>query len=161
MKKEICEKTMDKFLELDKNQKIPFKITWHLLRCKECRTQVRLCTIAEKIASKPLNATLPLDNETLMSIMEKVDSKYGENKKIKKVSLVHWIVIGIFMLIALLFYGIQTVSLNSTFFVVPFYLCFAVIVTVYCALFIGSNLDFFVKKFNTLPKSMRKRGFIS
>ena len=47
MKKEKCDRIMDSFLELDKNQKIPFRITWHLLTCKKCRTQVRLCTLAE------------------------------------------------------------------------------------------------------------------
>lgn len=152
MKNEKCAKVMDDFLLLDKNQKLPFRITWHLLTCKKCRTQVRLCTLAEKASSKPLNASLPLDNDTLVAIMAQIDSKYERKvEKIKHVSLRHWIIIGLIMLVAMLFYGIQTVSLNSTVLVIPFYLCFAGIVCVYCALFVGSNLDFFVKLFNTKP----------
>lgn len=153
MKNSKCDKIMDDFLLLDKNQKIPFKITLHLLACKECRTQVRLCSLAEKASAKPLKATLPLDNEELLAIMAKINQKTDENsEKIKHVSLAHWIIIGIIMLVAMLFYGIQTVSLNTTVMVVPFYLCFAGIVCVYCALFVGSNLDFFVKLFDTKPK---------
>ena len=90
--------------------------------------------------------------DTLVAIMAQIDSKYERKaEKIKHVSLRHWIIIGLIMLVAMLFYGIQTVSLNSTVLVIPFYLCFAGIVCVYCALFVGSNLDFFVKLFNTKP----------
>lgn len=153
MKKEKCDKIMDSFLELDKNQKIPFRITWHLLTCKKCRTQVRLCTLAEKASAKPLNASLPLDNQTLISIMNQIDSKYiTKSNKVKHVSFFNWIVIGILMLVALLTYGISTEGLSATIWVVPFYLFFAGTICVYCALFVGSNLDFFVKKFNTIPK---------
>lgn len=153
MNKDKCKEIMDQFLMLDKNQKLPLKITLHLLACKECRTQIRLCSLAEKAASKPLNTNLPLDNTTLVSIMSKIDANYSEApEQIKHVSLAHWIIIGIVMLVAMLFYGIQTVSLNSTIMVVPFYLCFAGIVCVYCALFVGSNLDFFVKLFDTNPQ---------
>ena len=56
------------------------------------------------------------------------------------------------MLVALLTYGISTEGLSATIWVVPFYLFFAGTICVYCALFVGSNLDFFVKKFNTIPK---------
>lgn len=149
MKKEKCKKIMDQFLLLDKNQKIPLKITLHLLGCKECRTQVRLLSLAEKASAKSLNTKLPLNNDTLVSIMSKIKPKTVAPEKIKHVSLAHWIIIGIIMLVAMLVYGVQTVSLNSTFMVVPFYLCFAEIVCVYCALFVGSNLDFFVKLFDT------------
>lgn len=149
MKKEKCKKIMDQFLLLDKNQKIPLKITLHLLGCKECRTQVRLLSLAEKASAKSLNTKLPLNNDTLVSIMSKIKPKTVAPEKIKHESLAHWIIIGIIMLVAMLVYGVQTVSLNSTFMVVPFYLCFAGIVCVYCALFVGSNLDFFVKLFDT------------
>lgn len=152
MSKSKCNEIMDDFLLLDKNQKIPLKITLHLLACKECRTQVRLCSLAEKASAKPLNAKLPLDNDALVSIMSKIDKNYsGNTGKIRHVSLANWIISGVVMLVLMMFYGIQTVSLNSTPMVVPFYLCFAGIVCVYCALFVGSNLDFFVKLFNTKP----------
>lgn len=149
MKKEKCKEIMDQFLLLDKNQKIPLKITLHLLACKECRTQVRLCTLAERASAKSLNEKSPLNNDTLISIMSKISPKTMKQEKVKHVSLVHWIIIGLVMLVAMLFYGIQTVSLNSSIIVLPFYLCFAGIVCVYCALFVGSNLDFFVKLFDT------------
>ena len=116
--------------------------------------------MVEKASSKPLNASLPLDNDTLVAIMAQIDSKYERKaEKIKHVSLRHWIIIGLIMLVAMLFYGIQTVSLNSTVLVIPFYLCFAGIVCVYCALFVGSNLDFFVKLFDT-PRGSAVQGFL-
>ena len=154
MSKSKCNEIMDEFLLLDKNQKLPLKITLHLLACKECRTQVRLCSLAEKASSKPLNAKLPLDNDALVSIMSKIDKNYSEKTgKIRHVSLANWIISGVVMLVLMMFYGLQTGSLNSTVMVVPFYLCFAGIVCVYCALFVGSNLDFFVKLFDTEPKN--------
>ena len=94
MKKEKCNKIMDKFLELDKNQKLPFSVTWHLLCCKKCRSQVRLCSIAEKTVAKPLNTSLPLDNDSLLSIMSQIDGKYKKTpEKIKNELIINNIII--------------------------------------------------------------------
>lgn len=151
-KAEKCIAVMDSFFALDKNQKIPLPVTMHLLACRKCRSQVRLLTMAEKIAAKELKQAEPLDNDILLSIMKKVDPLYAENlaESIPTVSLVKWIIAGSIMIAALLFYGIFNTAQTSSSLTVSFYLFFAAAVTSYCALFIGSNMDFFIKMIDKL-----------
>jgi hypothetical protein len=143
---------MDTFFALDKNQKIPLPVTMHLLACRKCRSQVRLLTMAEKIAAKELKQAEPLDNEILLSIMKKVDPQYAEKlaDSIPTVSMIKWIAAGCIMIGALLFYGIFNTTQTSSPLTVSFYLFFAAAVTAYCAVFIGSNMDFFVKVIDKL-----------
>ena len=42
MKNEKCEKIMDTFLALDKDERLPLSVSLHLLACPHCRSQVRL-----------------------------------------------------------------------------------------------------------------------
>ena len=47
----ICEERMNEFLMLDKNERIPLRVTLHLLKCAKCRSEVRLMTMAERVCS--------------------------------------------------------------------------------------------------------------
>lgn len=155
MRKEKCNEIMDKFLELDKNSHMPLSITLHLLFCKKCRTQVRLCSLAEKVSAEPLNTPFPLDNAMMISIMKKIDPSFVsvEKNPIKPVTMKRWIIAGLVMIIAMLSFGIQTSATTSKLLIAVFYIFFASIVTIYCSLFVGSNMDFFVKKFQTIKAS--------
>ncbi len=126
MKTEKCEKTMDDFMMLDKNERLPIAITLHLLSCKKCRTQVRYLTLAEKYTGEYLRPTAEL--------------------QIKPVSMAKWIVCGIVMIVFMLMFGAFSSKINNQNLITAFYLVFGLIVTAYCAVFMGQNLDFFVKK---------------
>jgi hypothetical protein len=142
---------MDSFFELDKNQVIPLKLTVHLLLCKKCRKSVRLMTIADHVAKKTLEVHTPVTDASLLAIMQKIDPSFTQLKSdtIPHMSLVKWIIAGVILISTILSYGIFGLS-SLRLFQAPLYIFFAVIIAVYCALFIGCNLDFFIKKIETI-----------
>ncbi len=146
-----CEKTMNSFLELDKNERLPLSVTLHLLTCKKCRTEVRMLTLAEKKSSQPFTVSAPFTEQTLLHIMKQVDPTFSPKKwTIHPVTFKRWIFSGVFMILMMLsFRWITGSMLDKTSLMVAFYSVFGSIVTVYCAVFIGSNLDFFIKKIYT------------
>lgn len=132
MKNEICEKTMDAFLALDKYERIPGRVTLHLLACKKCRGQVHYLTLAERYASEPIR-TSPL-REALA------------NMPVNPVSMTKWIVWGVIMILMMVTFGLFLNTTGRTGFAIIFNMIFGILVTVYCAIFVGTNMDFFIKK---------------
>lgn len=132
MKNEICEKTMDDFLALDKYEHIPLKVTLHLLTCKKCRSQVHYLTLAERYASEPIR-TVPL-KEAL------------ENMQVRPVSMTKWIIWGIVMILLMVTFGLFLNRFDKASFAIIFNVIFGILITVYCATFVGTNMDFFIKK---------------
>lgn len=125
-----CDAIMDEFMALDKNEKLPLKVTLHLLNCEKCRTEVRLLTMAEKIAARTM-------------VVSNTDNDFSRDNP---VSLKNWILSGIIMIVFMLSFLILSSSLHSDSLTLAFALVFAFVITAYCALFVGVNLDFFVKK---------------
>ena len=146
--KKTCDDVMDKFLMKDKNELLPLSVILHIIGCKECRTMVRRMTLAEKNARGALVKAVPHDNPTLDAVMQKVSAlELSSGRKPKPVSLGGWIVSGILMIIAMMFFGFYTTpSTASSLLIITFYLLFALAIVVYCIAFVTSNLDFFVKK---------------
>ena len=132
MKNETCEKNMDKFLALDKYERIPLGVTLHFLCCKKCRTQARYLTLAERYTSEPIRET-PVKNML-------------ENIPIKPVSMAKWIISGIIMILMMVVSGILLNKTESPAFAIILNINFGLIITAYCAIFVGTNMDFFIKK---------------
>lgn len=126
----LCEQVMNRFLELDKGERLPFSVTLHLLRCKQCRTQVRLLSIAERVASRRQPARKP--------------GVY------KPVTLTNWVIGGTLMVLCMLAFALTADAYGDEMLWTAFALVFAFCVTGYCALFVGCNMDFFVKKIQRL-----------
>lgn len=145
-----CTQIMNQFLELDKNQRIPLKLTLHLLLCKKCRTQVRMLTKAEKIASEPLKVQVPLTDNSIEAVLRQINPQYDYEESKSPISLGRWIVSGAAMVCLMLLFGILTRGSSSQALLISFYLLFAGVVTAYCAFFVGCNMDFFVKKIETM-----------
>lgn len=124
-----CEKAMERYLSLDKNEVLPPSLTIHLLRCKKCRTEVHYLSLAEKVAAKGLKVPLKIPG--------------AESRK--QVSLAKWVVCGAAMIFLLIAFGISGRAFNQKL-QVAFYICFALSVCLYCSVFISTNLDYFVKK---------------
>lgn len=136
MKNETCEKNMDKFLALDKYERIPLGVTLHFLCCKKCRTQARYLTIAERYTSEPIRET-PVKNML-------------ENIPIKPVSMAKWIISGIIMILMMVTFGLFLNKTDSTTFAIIFNVLFGLIITAYCSIFVAANMDFFMKKSSKL-----------
>lgn len=145
-KNKKCEFYMNEFLKLDKNERLPLSLTLHLLFCKECRTTVRKFTLAEQACKLSINKPVDDFDPSVDSIMKAINPNYEVND-IPPLSMKRWVVSGILMIIAMLFFGITGTDSDSQL-SVSFYLVFAGIVTAYCAMFVGCNMDFFVKHIN-------------
>ncbi len=142
--KEKCSRVMDCFLELDRHERIPMWITLHLMTCSECRTSVRLFTQAEKLLSAQSTEEDPSVYAAISDVKEKL---YPGSTREKKVPILYWLVIGIIlvacMVLSTFFAGKYFPELQG-----PGCIFVASIITVYCMLFIGMNMDFFVKQTN-------------
>lgn len=77
----------------------------------------------------------------------------NEEPEFNKISLKRWIVSGVIMIVAMLFFGINTYSANSQI-ALSVYLVFAGVITAYLALFVAGNMDFFIKKLKNLQISV-------
>lgn len=141
MNKENCDSIMDMFFELDKNERIPLKITLHLLSCKNCRTNIRMMTKAERILQKKETDISVADGATLFDVMAKLyPQKYAQ----KKVSLKSWLITGIILLLCMIFLTVISA------YVIPMIQIYACIfsglaISCYVAFFIAGNMDFFIK----------------
>lgn len=155
-----CEAMMDIFFKLDKHGHIPIKLTLHLFTCKKCRSKVRMLSLIERNCANEINDNFSTENQTVQSIMNKIDSSYGLKEKARPVTMKRWIFSGIAMVIALCVFTIFKTSEYSHSLTVWFYLFFACAVTTYCAMFIGSNIDFFVKQIDKFPIKESKKGLI-
>ena len=132
MNNETCEKNMDTFFSLDKYERIPLRLTLHLLSCKKCRNQVHYLSLAEKYASEPIKQT-PIKDAL-------------ENMPVRPVTMTKWIIWGIIMILLLVVFCLILNRIDRTSFAIFFNIIFGTLVTAYCVLFVGTNMDFFIKK---------------
>ena len=147
-----CERAMNRFFALDKDELLPLSLTLHLLGCKRCRTEVRLLTLSERVAARPLRASAT--PREVSALVAQVRSQSASSAAKNPVTLTNWIIGGVLMVCFMLAFVLLTRSLKSNLLSVSFYLVFAGSVTAYCALFVGANMDFFVKKIKTLQLSL-------
>jgi len=148
MNTQTCDEMMNTFFSLDKNERYPLKLTLHLLACETCRTQVRLCTLAEKVSAEPL--ARPADEDAVSALIKKIKSASPDHNDVSPISLRRWIVSGIVMIFTMMCFAVLSPQTSGNYLQLAFYLVFAGAVTAYCALFITSNIDFFIKKIETL-----------
>lgn len=154
-----CEKAFDDYLTLDKGERIPLSLTQHLLVCPACRTGVRKLTRAERVLASPL-ALAPTGaaevNPVVAAAMARIVSSGLSYRPVHddecQITLVRWFIAGValaagFAVIPFTSVGEWSKLVFGTAFSVPFYLVCGIAVTVYGGLFIGTNIDFFVKKF--------------
>lgn len=143
---------MEQYLMLDKNERIPAELSCHFLKCPKCSGEVKALAKAEKIAASPLKIKSPLSETTIQAEVQKVDPKYNPNKY--RIYMPHWIIFGILLILAVMsFVALPSAHENNTT-TFTYYTMAAVAIMAYCAAFIGSNMDFFVKKIGTtIPPS--------
>lgn len=146
MNNEKCQKVMEDFFLLDRGEHLPLKSSIHLLKCKNCRTRVRVLSKAEKIVSSKLNSQFTVNDEDFKSAVKNIEADF--ESKIKPVSFFNWIAIGVLILVFFVFTGLFIKESHQGT-LIAFYLAFAVIISAYCALFVGMNMDFFIKKIDT------------
>lgn len=151
-----CEQIMNKYLMLDKDERVPLKISLHLLGCKKCREQIKLLKLAEKEISAPLKIQTPVTDKTIQNVLAQVNiSNISQKDKFyKPLPFAGWIIGGIIM-VALLFSSMFTTSdMESKTLDIWYALTIAGCVTAYCAVFVCSHIDLFVKKIKTVVREI-------
>lgn len=139
---------MDLYLGLDKGERIPFKVTIHLLFCRKCRRDIKLMAQAEKLLSSPLKIPVPLTDTTIENILRTIDPKFSNIQLKNPISMRNWIIGGTLMILFMfVFVFSRNISRDLD---VAISLVFAGCVIAYILMFVFSNIDFFVKKINTM-----------
>ena len=73
-----CDRAFNRYLELDKNERVPLRVTLHLLACPACRTGVRRLSRAERVLAAPLAVPAQgafraaSDDNAVLSAMERI-----------------------------------------------------------------------------------------
>jgi hypothetical protein len=148
MNNKTCDDMMETFFALDKHERYPLKLTLHLLACQKCRTQVRLCTIAERLCAEPLKRGAR--DEEVDALIAKIRGVNPESADASPISLRRWIVSGVAMIAAMMLFTVISPRSAGNHLQLAFYLMFGCVVTAYCSVFIASNIDFFVKKIEAM-----------
>ncbi len=158
-----CDRAFTSYLELDKNERVPFRVTLHLLACPACRTGVRRLSRAERVLAAPLAVPAQgalrsaVGDDAVLSAMQRIRAAglaYPDTRDDEgRVSLSRWIGSGFalgagFAIIPFSSIGEWSRVTFGASFSIPLYLLCGIAVTVWCGVFIGSNIDFFVKKFH-------------
>ncbi len=141
-----CEEMMNTFYMLDKDERIPAKVSLHLLCCKECRTKVRMLTKAEKLAAGEFKKVSATDTEDVIDIINTANP-YWMNK-IKPVSMTNWVVSGIIVFTLFMIFGFYVQINNFDRLYIANQIAFGVSVCLYLGIFVAVNMDFFVKRIN-------------
>lgn len=156
-----CEKAFDRYLGLDKHDRVPLTVTLHLLACPACRTAVRRVTRAERILAKPLaveplSAELSAADSVVQEALRRINASglgfpQGFSEE-GRVSLSRWLASGLalsagFSILPFSQVGAWSRAVFGTGYLVSYFLLCGVAVTAWCGLFVGTNIDLFVKKF--------------
>lgn len=162
-----CAAAFERYLALDKHQHVPLSLTLHLFMCPVCRAAVRQVSRAESLLSKSLTPVSPKaslkDDPVLAAAMEKIVAAglaYPVHEPVaKRVSLFRWFIVGVllaggFAVLPFSASGVMMTEEFGTALVVPFYILCGCAVTAYGGLFIGTNIDLFVKRFKTLKPTV-------
>ncbi|HPS43071.1 MAG TPA: hypothetical protein PK542_01145 [Treponemataceae bacterium] len=162
-----CDKAFARYLELDKNERVPLQVTLHLIGCPACRTGVRRLTRAEHSLARPLSArtgAMPAapaaEDAAVRAAMERIAASglsYPDVRDSRgRVSMTRWVVAGCALVAGFAIMPASSMGEWSRLvfgdaYYLPFSILCGVAVTVFGGLFIGSNIDFFVKKFGFHP----------
>ena len=98
-----CEFYIDSYLSLDKGERVPLKLTAHLLFCPECRRQIKAMSRARKITAQALDIPVPLESDTIAKVLEQIIPQ--AEPKNNRVKLPQWIITGILLLVCVVAFG--------------------------------------------------------
>lgn len=150
-----CEKAMNIYCALDKNESLPLALSVHVLFCPRCKRlidQMEAATLLDnRITSSDQNATFV--KQTMYKI-EKIQkqSQIGEPDLTKKhvfgFLLFLAAILVPFVVLPTLKIGQQLIDSLGIFFVLPLGALCGLTVCIVCALFIIKNSKYFIKRFD-------------
>ncbi len=148
-----CENFMNQYLMLDKGERVPFRISIHLLGCKKCREQIKLLRLAEKEISAPLKIETPVTDDSIQKVLSQIKVQQ-KDRFYKPLPFAGWIIGGILMITLLFSSLFSTQDIQSRSLSIWYALTIAGCVTAYSAVFVCSHIDLFIKKISTVAKKI-------
>jgi|GEM_PF-1079676 len=154
-----CEEFMDECIKVERRERFPIKMFFHVLCCKKCRDNVRLISGATHVYNdkimKCADKSSALYLKTMQSIYA-VENIGISKKKMAKKSIFSflvffmWCIIGMLSLFTYLFLpstnvGILCVEVFGPDFKLQFFIMLSLFCTSYTIIFIARNLDFISK----------------
>ena len=152
MKNNKCEQMMNEYLMLDKGEHVPFSLSRHLMTCSKCRRQINLLKNAENQVSMPLKIQAPVTDDSIQKILEQLPP--AKDHFYKPLPFAGWITGGIIMIILLLIASNTNSDYNSRGLSLWYAMTVAGCVIAYCAVFVFSNIDIFIKKISTVVNNI-------
>ena len=152
MKKESskkCSEVMEKYLALDKNQKVPFNISSHLMSCSKCRKEVRSLRLAERLCADSFSFKLPLEDNLIQGVLEQIDPKVKKRISFQEKVFRLWTIAGLVLLLAFVLLVFVAKNFESRDLLMAIATVIAGFVTVWGVMYIVANLDFFIKRINS------------
>lgn len=146
MKNKKCNKIIERYLQLDKNQRLPLSITLHILSCKSCKNKIRMMSLAEESIKEPISIEVPITDNSIEQIMQKISPETYNKITKNPISMTNWIISGIITILLLCASVIFASKFNSSTLTFIYTLISGTAIITYCCAFVISNIDFFVKK---------------
>ncbi len=139
-----CEKAVNRFLELDQNERMPPALRLHLAFCKKCRGEVAALSKAFRSLSDMPESAMPRDvSESVMRMIRLSSTTYG-----RRMSLFNWMSGELLIIASLVLFQFSDplLWLKGYFggsLEVPLNIVLGLVFTVYSSVFIGTHLDAF------------------
>ena len=151
-----CDELMEEYIRIERYQRLPISMIFHLLRCKKCRDNIRAMTLATHFTSsrmmKKANKNDPLYIKTMQQIMANKSVQPKKRSGFAFFVLSLWGVIGsamlaVFLVIPSTKIGIRFIQAFGSYFTLQFLFTTVSFLTICTIIFIARNLNFFVRTF--------------
>ncbi len=151
-----CDELMEEYLHIERYERLPLHMAFHLLHCKKCRDNIRNMTLAthfsyNKIMQRPTK-TNTLYIRTMQQIMATSTKKVIKKSNFTFLILTLWSIIGttmlaIFLVVPSTKIGIKAIQAFGSRFTLQFLFTVVSFLTICTIIFIANNLRFLVKTF--------------
>lgn len=151
MNEKKCSSIMERYLALDRGERVPMKASAHFMVCKKCRDAVKALKRAERVCAAPLSVKTPVTDSAIAAVLARVSPALAARKRKNPISVPAWISVGVVMMLLTMTFIFSTKGLSRRL-DASLGLVYAAEVLMYCTVFVASNMDFFVKRISTRCK---------
>ena len=151
-----CNELMEEYLHIERYERLPFHMFFHLLHCKNCRDNIRNMTLAthfsyDRVMQKTSKTNL-LYIRTMQQIMPSKNKQAIKKTNFSILIFSLWGIIGsamltIFLVVPSTRIGIRFMQFFGSYFTLQFLFTVVSFLTICTIIFIANNLNFFVKTF--------------
>ena len=149
-----CDKVLDEYCTLDKNESLPFAISMHIMMCPHCKEIISKMQLVSDLP--PANRMQKTRCNLISKTMQKINALENTEaiKQRRKNNLIVYLMIVVsitlpFIILPLLNFGKMLIETMGVFFVLSLMLWCTLMILLICALFVIKNSAYFTKRFST------------